>query len=94
MLIMMMMMMMMMMLMLLIPPCTFWPAGPLLGVSPLNYINQHVYSKYIYMLHKLRLQGNLAVRRNIFRTMQFAKKTAMRNRAKAQKAACSATGIA
>ena len=30
------MMMMMLMLMLLIPPCTFWPAGPLLGVSPLN----------------------------------------------------------
>ena len=25
-----------MMLLLLIPPCTFWPAGPLLGVSPLN----------------------------------------------------------
>ena len=24
------------MLLLLIPPCTFWPAGPLLGVSPLN----------------------------------------------------------
>ena len=30
------MLMMMMMLLLLIPPCTFWPAGPLLGVSPLN----------------------------------------------------------
>ena len=27
-----MMMMMMLMLMLLLPPCTFWPAGPLLGV--------------------------------------------------------------
>jgi len=31
-----MMMMVMMMMMLLIRPCTFWPAGPLLGVSPLN----------------------------------------------------------
>ena len=27
---------MIMMMMMLLPPCTFWPAGPLLGVSPLN----------------------------------------------------------
>ena len=33
---MMLLLMMMMLLMMLITPCTFWPAGPLLGVSPLN----------------------------------------------------------
>jgi hypothetical protein len=36
MLLMMMMILMMMLLMLLIPLCTFWPAGPLLGVSLSN----------------------------------------------------------
>ena len=28
--------MIMMMMMMLFPPCTFWPAGSLLGVSPVN----------------------------------------------------------
>ena len=35
-LILMLMILMLMVLLLLLPPCTFWPAGPLLGVSPLN----------------------------------------------------------
>ena len=35
-----MLLLMLMLLMLLIPPCTFWPAGPLLGVSPLNRANR------------------------------------------------------